>query len=176
MCVAGARPEPVGAVGDDVERSRRRNRAVTSLASGVALACLLGACSVIASMVPSIVPPARPIGVEVANGTTLPITIVVNGVIVRNIGPGDGTREPMAADVLGPMPWTVEARTASGRVLATMTVHPGDVAYQDSGDGHGSARGVGARVDLTCGRLDMWAGPPILGPAPGPGVPGDCVP
>lgn len=152
--------------------ARPAARVVLSVVLGLALVWSLSACSVIGSLIPSTVPgPGRPVGVEVSNGTTLPITIVVNGVIVRNIGPGDGTHEPITADVLGPMPWNVEARTASGRVLTTMTVHPGDVAEQDSG-----ARGVGARVDLTCGRFDMWAGPPMLGPPPAPGVPGDCVP
>lgn len=32
------------------------------------------------------------------------------------------------------------------------------------------------RVDLSCGRLDMWSGPPLLGPFPGPGTPSDCNP
>jgi hypothetical protein len=35
-------------------------------------------------------------------------------------------------------------------------------------------KGDGNRVDLSCGRIDVWAGPPLLGPAPGPGTPGDC--
>ena len=136
------------------------------------LAWSLSACSVVASLIPSSVPGAgRSIGVEVANGTALPITIVVNGVIVRNIGPGDGTHEPITADVLGSMPWQVEARTASGRVLVTLTVNVGDVVYAQD-----LSRGVAKRVDLSCGRLDVWAGPPLAGPAPGPGVPGDCLP
>jgi len=158
--------------------SPRAGRATTGarLASGavvaVVLAWSLSACSVVASLITSTSPgPGRPVGVEVSNGTTLPLTIVVNGVIVRNIGPGDGTHEPITADVLGPMPWHVEARTASGRVLVTLTVNDGDVVY-----GRDLSRGVAKRVDLSCGRLDVWAGPPLAGPAPGPGVPGDCVP
>ncbi len=136
------------------------------------IALAIGGCSVVGSLLPSSAPVVgHPIGLEVANGTTLPITIVVNGAIVRNIGPGDGTHEPIAADVLGPMPWQVEARTSSGRVLLTMTVNSGDIFY-----GANTSRGDGTRVDLSCGRLDMWAGPPLIGPAPGPGVPGDCVP
>ncbi len=35
---------------------------------------------------------------------------------------------------------------------------------------------MGARVDLSCGRIDIWSGTPMMGPAPGPGVPGDCDP
>jgi hypothetical protein len=157
--------------------SRTQIWALGIVASGVALTGLLGACSVLDSMVPSVAPPVtRPVGVEVANATTLPIAIVVNGVIVRNIGPGDGTHEPLTADVLGPMPWHVEARTSTGRVLLKLTVNDGDIQYTDLGNGMGSARGDGARVDLSCGRLDIWAGPPLIGPMPGPGVPGDCVP
>lgn len=173
MCLDGA-----GAIlGDEMKRSRTWMRAGGGLAATVALACLLGACSLLPSMVPSIAPPgAGPVGVEVSNATTLPITIVVNGVAARNVGPGDEVREPMTADVLGPMPWKVEARTASGRVLLSFTVHDGDVIYKDFGDGHSSAQGDGARVDLSCGRLDVWAGPPMIGPIPGPGTPGDCAP
>jgi hypothetical protein len=139
-----------------------------AVASDAVLALLLGACGLISGLG---APPARPVGVEVSNGTTLPISLVVNGVVVRNIGPGDGTQEPITADVLGPMPWQVEAKSASGRVLLNLIVHEGDVQYQES-----SSRGVAKRIDLSCGRLDVWAGPPLIGPMPGPGVPGDCVP
>lgn len=148
--------------------TRRRRSGLVNVLLGAALALLLGACSLIDGAIHT---PSRPVGVEVSNGTTLPITLVVNGVIVRNIGPGDGTPGPITADVLGPMPWTVEARTASGRVLLTLSVHDGDVQYQES-----SSRGDAARIDLSCGRLDVWAGPPLAGPMPGPGVPGDCAP
>jgi hypothetical protein len=145
--------------------------------AALTIAIAIGGCSVAASLLPSSAATVgRPIGVEVSNDTTLPITIVVNGAVVRNIGPHDGTLEPIAADVLGPMPWKVEAKTPSGRVLLTMTVKEGDVVYQDFGDGHGSAQGDADRVDLSCGRLDIWAGPPLFGPVPGPGIPGDCVP
>jgi hypothetical protein len=141
---------------------------------GFAVASLVGGCSVVASLLPSpLIPPGapRPIGVEVANGTTLRITIVVDGVAVADIGPGDGTQAPIVADVLGPMPWHVEARTPSGRVLLTLTVNDGDVFY-----GQNTTRGDAARIDLSCGRLDVWVGPPLIGPMPGPGVAGDCVP
>ena len=30
--------------------------------------------------------------------------------------------------------------------------------------------------NLSCGRLDIWSGPPLSGPPPGPGKPGDCAP
>jgi hypothetical protein len=107
--------------------------------------------------------------VVVSNQTTLAVTIAVNGSVVRTIQPK--TLETLFVRELPPLPWTVEARAPSGRVLAHMTVRPGDVwetANQMKGDA--------VRVDLSCGRLDMWSGPPLDGPAPGPGTPGDCAP
>ncbi len=56
-----------------------------------------------------------------------------------------------------------------------MTVHPGDYFQTAYPDGQGSTRAA-ARVDLSCGRIDMWAGPPLAGPVPGPGSPGDFLP
>ncbi len=62
-------------------------------------------------------------------------------------------------------------------MLATMTVNPGDVSTTEVPGGPVSMSGRLARVDLSCGRLDLWAGGlQPLGPAPGPGVPGDCEP
>jgi hypothetical protein len=146
---------------------------IAVLVCGVALAGLLGGCGLIPELGGS---GARPIGVEVANETDLDVTLVVNGRIIRVVKAHDRTPDPITADVLGPMPWTVEARSNSGRLLTSMVVHDGDVSYEDLGNGMRSARGDGARVDLSCGRLDVWAGPPMMGPAPLPGVPGDCVP
>jgi len=71
-------------------------------------------------------------------------------------------------------PWLVEARTPTGRVLSSMTVRPGDVWETTMPDGSTQMKGDAVRVDLSCGRLDMWSGPPLLGPAPGPGKTGDC--
>jgi hypothetical protein len=111
-------------------------------------------------------------GLGVANGTTLVVTLVVNGTWQRAYGPHDGG-EVQARD-LPPLPWDVEARTPSGRVLASMTVREGDVSAPP--DGYGEHRGEALRVDLSCGRLDIWCGFPLAGPPPGPGLPGDCLP
>lgn len=115
--------------------------------------------------------------VEVANGTTLAVTLVVNGRVIEVFPPGGGTSSsgPIGAGRLGPLPWVVEARSPSGRLLTSMTVHEGDVFATSLPGGGGSARGDGARVDLSCGRLDIWSGPPMIGPAPGSGAPGDCA-
>jgi hypothetical protein len=114
-------------------------------------------------------PPSDAHDLIVSNQTTLAVTVAVNGTVVRTIQPG--TQDILAPKDLPPLPWAVEARAPSGRVLTSMTVRPGDVwetANQMKGDA--------VRVDLSCGRLDMWSGPPLLGPAPGPGKPGDCAP
>jgi hypothetical protein len=141
---------------------------LSAVLSGAVLALSLGACGLIPD---SGTYTGRPVGVEVSNETTLPITVVVNGAIVRNLAPGEATQTPITAEVLGPMPWQVEARTPSGRVLLTLIVHDGDV-WSGPDENHGVAK----RIDLSCGRLDLWAGPPLAGPMPLPGVPGDCVP
>ena len=109
---------------------------------------------------------SAPPGLSIANGTTLTVTLVVNGAPLGTFGPGV-ERDPIPAADLPALPWHVEARSPSGRVLASMTVRPGDVSVT-SGDG--------ARVDLSCGRLDIWSGPPMSGPVPGTGSPGDCAP
>lgn len=108
----------------------------------------------------------------VSNQTTLAITFVVNGVVVRTIRAH--TDEVVSVKTLPPQPWIVEARTAAGRALSSMTVRPGDAWETTSPDGSTQMHGDAVRVDLSCGRLDMWSGPPMLGPAPGPGKPGDC--
>jgi hypothetical protein len=116
--------------------------------------------------------PAVPsaMGLSISNGTTMTITLVVNGAVVQAFVPGSGA-DPIPAGELPPLPWNVEVRTISGRVLEALAVRAGDVWQQGN-----EQKGVGARVDLSCGRLDVWSGPPMLGPAPGPGTPGDCAP
>ncbi|HXU84991.1 MAG TPA: hypothetical protein VN773_04240 [Verrucomicrobiae bacterium] len=112
---------------------------------------------------------------HVVNGTTLALAIVVNGQPVAVSAAKDAKDIPVAA--LPPLPWTVEARSVSGRVVLTLTVEPGSVVDVRNADGTSSHRAPGARADLSCGRLDMYPGnTPMLGPMPGPGVPGDCAP
>lgn len=106
--------------------------------------------------------------IHVANGTTLDVSIVVNGALVLVVPPGGQT---IPADRLPALPWAVEARTASGRVLTSVDIRQDSV--QRRGNGTHSA---GARADLSCGRLDIYVAIPLMGPMPGPGVPGDCDP
>jgi hypothetical protein len=127
----------------------------------LALALLAAGCSMTT--------PSSASDLEISNQTTLAVTLVVNGTKVREVAPG--TVERVVPGQLPAQPWNVEARSPSGRVLSTLTVRSGDVIRTASG-----WKGDAQRVDLSCGRLDMWSGPPLLGPPPGSGAPGDCRP
>ena len=113
--------------------------------------------------------PVLPRELVVNNGTTIPVQLVVNNTVVRTADARTQIAVPRSE--LPPLPWLVEARTTTGRVLSSMTVSAGDVT-----ESAGAAKGDALRVDLSCGRIDVWAGPPIDGPSPGRGKPGDCDP
>lgn len=100
------------------------------------------------------------LGIE--NGTTLVLTLVVNGQTAATLPPG-GSEESSAN--LPARPWTVEARTASGRVLATMFVGLGPADPAEAGDS--STGGSSSRFPLSCGSIRMWTGnaPPADGAA-----------
>ena len=100
----------------------------------------------------------------VANGTSIAVTLDVNGLVLATIPPG-GTADPIAA-TLPPRPWSIELRSPGGRILTTLTVAASDPI--------GATLGRAARVDLSCGRLDVWTGPPLLGGTFVPGPSGDC--
>lgn len=113
------------------------------------------------------------IGLFVSNGTPLTVTILVNGTPVATSSPESPQEVP--ASVLPPLPWSVAATTASGRVLTTMSVSMGDATQSDP-NMHVIPMG---RVDLSCGRITLWAGDyPPSGPVPQrpAGSPGDCAP
>lgn len=124
------------------------------------LASLLAGCA--SGALPSA--SASSAGLSVANSTTIPVTLVVNGAVVETVAPG--VREDPVQAALPSLPWSVETRSPSGRVLSTMTVKSGDSA---------GSFGDAVRADLACGRLDIWSGPPMLGPTfiPDPSRPCD---
>jgi len=113
----------------------------------------------------------------VSNGTTLTVTLIVNGQTVATFEPG---RPAPTIDVmrLPDLPWSVEARSPSGRVLTSMQVKPGDVSSTAEPGGATRSSGTFGRVDLSCGSLRIWARLPPSGPAPASpaGSPGDCEP
>ena len=118
--------------------------------------------------------PALPrIHLFVSNGTPLTVTVKVNGTPVATSAPGAPPEVPGSA--LPALPWSVAATTASGRVLVPMTVSEADAAQPDA-----SSRVIPmGRVDLSCGRLTLWAGDYApSGPVPPSpaGSPGDCAP
>jgi hypothetical protein len=139
------------------------------------VAVLFAGCNALGG--PSDDPSARP-NLGVGNGTTLTVTLVVNGKPIGDFPGGAGPEPSIDMAALPPLPWTVEARSPSGRVLTTMIVKPGDVRTTTVA-GVTSSNGTMGRVDLSCGRLTIWAGDIMpSGPAPASpaGSPGDCVP
>lgn len=106
---------------------------------------------------------ASPLGV--ANGTTVTVSVALNGIVVATVAAGETqTAIPV---VLPSRPWTVEARSPSGRLLATLTVGAADDISATS------SRAV-SEV-LACGRIELWAGGPHGGePAPSLASPKPC--
>jgi len=123
----------------------------------------LAGCGTTTSPMPSATPPLLPT-VSVANGTNILVAIAVNGTVVETVPPGT-TEDPIPA-TLPARPWTVEARSPSGKVLATLTVSAQDFISANSG--------AAVREDLACGRLDLWSGPPLLGPMFSPDASKPC--
>ena len=106
---------------------------------------------------------------DIANGSTLKVALVVNGSKIDDVAAGQS--DHVVATRLPALPWNAQVLSPTGRELVRLTVHAGDVHRTDQ-----STSGDAARVDLSCGRIDLWSGPPLLGPAPGSGTPGDCAP
>lgn len=113
---------------------------------------------------------------HVENGTELAVSIFVND---RQVAEYESMAGGEVDADLPALPWRVEARTAAGRVLTSLDVEPGDVITERGPNGVTHLSGPLGRVDLSCGRLSVWAGDLVpSGPAfvPNPGRPGDCEP
>jgi len=139
---------------------------------------LLSIAAAVAVFACSAAPPATPVDLGIANGTTLTVSLFVNGQLV-GVSPPNAPSPTIYPNSLPPLPWMVEAKSATGRVLTSMIVEPGEVRTATGPDGQISHNGTFGRVDLSCGRLTIWAGDVVpSGPAPpaSPGTPGDCVP
>lgn len=136
----------------------------------VLLACTLAACSSLGGARPSTATPHPQLAID--NRTTLNITLVVNGDVVGTVGPS--TRMDPVPVPLPPLPWNVEARSPTDRLLLALTISSGDVV-EVTGSGVSGAHGKLASVDLSCGRLLLWTGPaPVGEPTFIPGPTGDC--
>ena len=121
----------------------------------------------------SVLPPDYTL--HVLNGTTLPLTLVVNGAKVADVAPG--TEANVVAADLPSLPWSVSTRTSTGRVVATMQVEPDSVVDDQAIDGTGSYSAPAGGAALSCGQIRMWVGgmQPIGG-GPAEGQHGDCEP
>jgi len=139
-------------------------------------AILTGMLAALVACGPTSGVPERP-NLGISNGTAMTVTLFVNGESVATFPAGAGESRLNVSELPG-LPWVVEARTSSGRVLASMEIQPGGVRTTVTRDVT-TMIGQMDRVDLSCGRLTIWAGDQQpSGPAPDPsaGEPGDCVP
>lgn len=116
---------------------------------------------------PGVVPDSA-MTLELNNGTTVPVALVVSGLSVMRVEPHTQVR--LTAHELPSLPWHARVNLLTGRMLLELTVNSGDVRFEGS-----VQLGAAARVDLSCGRIDLWSGTPLLGPPPGRGQPGDCA-
>jgi hypothetical protein len=108
--------------------------------------------------------PVLPLGVS--NGTSIVVTVLVNGRVIVTLNPGEEkTQIDTPVDPWPPLPWTIVTLSPSRRVLSTLTVSLTDYISDTSGRS--------SRVDLSCGRLDVWVGPRPLGGTFIPGT-GGC--
>jgi hypothetical protein len=114
-----------------------------------------------------------PTKLSIYNGTTIVVTLVVNGTVIEIVPPR--SREDPITGALPALPWNVETRSPSGRVLSTLVIRQGDYFQTTLPNGDTSTSGDFSRVDLSCGRLDVWQGIEPLGPVFSPGPSGDCV-
>lgn len=140
-------------------------------ASAALIACIAVAACTAGATSSATAAPLRPV-VFVSNGTDLSVTLVVNGSAVASATPR--TSVQVSPSALPPLPWSIAATSATGRVLATM-----DVPLQAAPTDPTMHVIPMARVDLSCGRLTIWAGDyPPSGPAYSApaGSPGDCQP
>jgi len=130
----------------------------------------------VASCAPAASPPAQ-VNLGISNGTALSVTLFVNGQRLDTYPPNSG-QPRIDVSALPPLPWTVEARSSSGRPLTSMRIEPGQVKRTIGPGGVTESSGAFGRVDLSCGRLTIWAGdlqPSGPPPPPSPGTPGDCM-
>lgn len=105
---------------------------------------------------------------HIHDGTPLGVSLVVNGQPVADASPSQPD-PPISLTALPPLPWNVEARSRSGRVLISLRVRQGDFGLEST---------IAQFIDLSCGRIWIWAGGRVPdAPVPAsPGEPGDCVP
>jgi hypothetical protein len=100
----------------------------------------------------------------VVNDTTIIVTLIVDDTVVLSVPPE--VHEALLAARLPPLPWEVQVRSPSGVTLLRLSIRTVDPI--------GSDFGRSARVDLACGTLEVWTGPPMVGGTFLPSSPGSC--
>ena len=140
-----------------------------AIGRGVLLLVLVTGCGPI---VPIGVVPSPSVGadgnVHVSNGTTLDISIVVNGLSIGTVRAGDEIA--IESSRLPGLPWAVEARSPSGRLILPWHVGVGQI--QKALDGTGASA---ATATLTCGVFTIRIGA-IGDTGPDPNPPDSCDP
>ena len=134
-----------------------------------ATALLLLAAAALTVVACDLFDPGPPRSLQVENGTNLAISVTVNGADIAIVAAE--TSRQFTAGELPRLPWSVEARTVVGRLVASLDVTAAAFVMTAN-----TAGGAIALVDMPCGRLVLWAGaaPPSLpAPPPGPLVPCD---
>jgi hypothetical protein len=129
---------------------------------------------VLAGCVAATTPSSDSVGLGFVNATDLRLSLVVNSTVVETLSPHTGD-VAIHLSALPPLPWVVQVRTSTGRVLATMTAEASDIQGTPAiGVVHS---GKEAAADLSCGQVYLWTGSlEPSWPAPDSGSPGDCVP
>jgi hypothetical protein len=103
------------------------------------------------------------------NATPLTLVVRVNGVDVRSVDAMVQTS--LDTTLLPNLPWSVDVLAANGRQIMSLDVPAGSVWATSLPSGGDVSHGAGHFVDLSCGRIDVWVGPPLDGPMPPPLVP-----
>lgn len=123
---------------------------------------------------PTRVPLGQP-QLDIDNGTTLTVTVEINGQHVGDYGPG--TQTALDLGPLPQLPWHLVARWPNGRTLLTFDVPAGDPDMTAQPQGESDHGGHGSRVYLTCGTLLIWAGTVPMPQSPfSPTPTDDCSP
>jgi len=136
------------------------------------LTTVVAACGAIPGVGPA--DPASIPDFGASNSTQIDIGLFVNGQLVAKLAPGqsiDPTTTPMP-----PLPGSVEARSATGRILGSTRVEPGGATCIPVEGGAERCSGALILVTLVCGRFLFFAGTVPAIPAPLPGVGEPCEP
>lgn len=113
---------------------------------------------------------------HVSNGTTLTVNVYVNDQLAGTFTPETWAGETVNLPGYGASPWRLDITTEAGRSLLALEVKPED-NFSTSGDYPHSAHWSATRVDLSCGRLEVYVAGPMGGPGPPESFPAhDCEP